>query len=128
MTRRIVIGKRNNGDFGIFVSPPGVDASTASDASLVMNVSSKISQLLMLGRITSSQTVTLGLHRRPYVFITSQWDFSGVIGHTTGPGPLRPSPPPFGTPSTATINSNGASVSFSIAYPTVFQIYSLAYT
>lgn len=128
MTRRIVLGPRGNGDVGLFVSPPGVDAFTASDASLLLNVTSKVSQLILLGRITSSQTIALGLGRSPLVFITSQFDFSGVIGHTAGPGPFRPSPPPFGTRSTATINGNGLSMTLSIAYPTTYQVYSQAFT
>ncbi|WP_154071154.1 hypothetical protein [Bradyrhizobium lablabi] len=101
---------------------------TYPDSLLTLNVTSKVSQLLLMGRITSSQTIPLGLSRSPYVFITSQFDFSGVTGHTAGPGPFRPSPPPFGTHSSATINSNGASMTLSVAYPTTYQVYSQAFT
>lgn len=128
MSRRIVLGARANGDVGLFISPPGVDAMTAADSALILNVTSKVSQLLLMGRIFSSQTIPLGLSRSPYVFITSQWDFANVTGHTTGPGPFRPSPPPFGTGSTATINGNGASMTLNIAYTTIYQVYSQAFT
>ena len=56
MTRRIIGGSRANGDVGLFISPPGVDAFTAADAALILNVTSKVSQLLLLGRASSSQT------------------------------------------------------------------------
>jgi hypothetical protein len=128
MTKRIVLGPRANGDVGIFISPVGVDADTAADAALILNVTSKVSQLILMGRITSSATVALGLSRSPFVFITSEYNFSGVTGHTTGPGPMRPSPPPFGTSSHATINSNGVSMTLTIAYPTTYQVYSQAFT
>ena len=126
--KRMVIGPRANGDNGIFISPPGVDADTAADAALVLNVTSKVSQLILLGRIAGSGTIPLGLSRSPFVFITSQWDWSGVIGHTTGPGPFRPSPPPFGAASTATINSNGASMTISSIYSVLYQVYGQAFT
>jgi hypothetical protein len=128
MSRRIVLGPRANGDVGLFIAPPGLDAMTAGDAFLILNVTSKVSQLVLVGRIPASATIPLGLGRSPYVFITSQFDFSGVPGHTTGPGPLRPSPPPGGTASTATINSNGVSMTITTIYPTVYQVYNQAFT
>lgn len=133
MTKRIIIGPRANGDIGVFVSPVGIDADTAADSALLLNVTSKVSQLILLGRITASGTIALGLHRSPYVFITSEWDFSGVTGHTAGPGPIRPSPPSsaYGF-STATINSNGASMTIAIgspgSYPVNYQVYGQAFT
>lgn len=130
MSRRIVLGPRNNGDVGLFISPPGVDAFTAADSALTLNVTSKVSQLLLLGRVgVGTFGVTLGVSRSPYVMITSQWDFSGVSGHSTGPGPYRPSPPSSGyTPSTCTINSNGASMTIVSPYGVVYSVYSQAFT
>ena len=128
MTKRIVLGPRANGDVGVFVSPAGVDADTAADSALLLNVTSKVSQLILLGRITASGTIALGLGRSPYVFITSENNFSSVPGHTTGPGPLRPSPPPGGTSSTCTINSNGASMTITTIYPVTYQVYGQAFT
>lgn len=54
MSRRIVLGPRANGDVGLFVAPPGVDAMTAPDSALVLNVTSKVSQLVLMGRAASS--------------------------------------------------------------------------
>jgi hypothetical protein len=127
MSRRIRAGERANGDVGLFIAPPGVDASTASDAALILNVTSKVSQLILLGKIASSGTVALALAHSPFVFLTSQFDWSNVIGHTLGPGPFRPSPP-FGTgTSTCTINGNGASMSFNLSLPATYQVYSAAF-
>ena len=136
MSQRIVIGPRTNGDVGIFIAQPGDDAMTASDSSLILNVSSKVSQLLLMGRTTIATTVALGLAHSPFVFVTSQFDFAGVTGHTLGPGPLRPSPQKLtgAVPATATINSGGASMSVSLSsnssggpYPTVYQVYNQAF-
>ena len=128
MTRRVVF-QRSNGDRGIFVSPPGVDAYTALDADLLLNVTSKVSQLILLGNIAAGGgTVTLGLHRSPYVFVTSTYDFSGIIGHTLGPGPMRPSPMPGGSNSSATINSNGASMTITAPTKTIYAVYGQAFT
>jgi hypothetical protein len=105
MTRRVVIGSRANGNVGLFVSPPGVDAFTAPDSTLIMNVTSKVSQLILFGTVGGSSTVIIGQTQRPIVFITSQYSFSDIIGHTAGPGPVRPSP----------FNGSGASANASVA-------------
>jgi hypothetical protein len=129
MTKRVVIGPRNNGDVGVFVSPVGVDADTAADSALLLSITSKVSQLILLGRVSvGSNLVSLGLTRSPFVFLTSQWDFSGVAGHTLGPGPFRPSPPPSGSVSSLVINSNGVSMTISAAYTCVYQVYGQAFT
>ena|SRR5258708_3487783 len=131
MSRRIVLGPRANGDVGLFIAPPGGDAMTYPDSLLILNVTSKVSQLLLMGRVTSSQTVALGLGRSPIVFVTSQYDFAAVTGHTLGAGPLRPSPPFLAsqTPSRAAINGNGASMTIVVGnYPTIYQVYSQAFT
>jgi hypothetical protein len=129
MSRRIVLGPRGNGDVGLFVSPPGVDAFTAADSALVLNVTSKVSALILLGAVTSSGTIALGLSLKPYVFVTSQYNFAAVIGHTLGPGPMRPSPLPGGAgPSSATINGGGASMTITVSTKTTYAVYSAAFT
>lgn len=128
LTPRVVIGPRANGDIGVFVSPPGINADTAADSALMLSITSKVSQLLLLGKITSSGTVTLGLHRSPYVFLASQFNFASIVGHVGGPGPIRPSPGPGMSPSTATINSNGVSMTISTSVPCSYQVYGQAFT
>jgi len=125
---RVVIGRRSNGDIGVFVSPAGVNADTAADSALMLSITSKVSQLILLGKISGSGTVTLGLSRSPYVFLVSEFNFSSVTGHVGGPGPIRPSPGPGASPSTATINSNGASMTISTSVPCSYQVYGQAFT
>lgn len=125
---RVVIGPRANGDVGVFVSPPGVDANTAADSALLLGITSKVSQLLLLGKIAASGTVILGLHRSPYVFLVSEYNFATIAGHVGGPGPIRPSPAPGGTSSSATINSNGASMTITTTVPVSYQVYGQAFT
>jgi len=129
-TRRIVIGKRNDGTFGIFVSPAGVDAFFAADSSLILNIQSKVSQLILLGQVSSSQTISLGLSRSPIVLVTSKNSLAGIYGYPGGAGPVRPSP--LGTNvsafSYAVINGNGASVSISAPVPTTVAVYAKAFT
>lgn len=129
MTKRIVLGPRANGDVGIFVSPVGVDADTAADSALRMTITSKVSQLILMGRVSIGTTnIPMGLTRSPYVFLTSQFDFSGVIGHTLGPGPFRPSPVGSNIQSACAIVGNGASLTIVAAYVCVYQVYSQAWT
>lgn len=128
---RVVLGPRANGDIGMFVSPFGVDADTAADSALRLSITSKVSQLILLGRVAAgSHLIPLGLGRSPYVFLTSQWDFAGVTGHVLGPGPFRPSPPPVAGSSASyvVINSNGVSMSISAAYTCVYAVYAQAFT
>jgi hypothetical protein len=131
MTRRVVIGTRGNGDRGIFISPSGVDAFTAADSALILSMSSKISQLLLLGQISSSGTVSLGLGKNPIVILTSQNPFNDG-GITSLSGPVRPSPcativagPALsrGNLASATINSSGANMSVSTSVKTFYAVY-----
>lgn len=141
-TRRIVIGKRSDGTEGIFVSKAGFDAYSTADANLVMNISSKVSVLLLLGTVSSTQVISLGLSRSPTVLVTSENSLQNTIAGYTGPGgPARPSPLLTLTPdghggyivgqapaSSATINSNGASMTVSCSVATVYAVYSKAFT
>jgi hypothetical protein len=129
MSRRVRLGPHADGSVGLFISQPGADASNAASGTLILNVSSKVSQLILMGRVASSQTIALNQSRSPIVFITSEFNWASVIGHTLGPGPFRPSPPlANGSSSFVTINGNGASMSLSVSLPTSYQVYSQAFT
>jgi hypothetical protein len=92
MSRQVVVGKRNNGDLGIFVAPPGVDAFFATDQQLTLSITSKIAQLLMLGFVNGSGYVPLGFGASPYILLTGQPNMTGVPGYGSLNGPTRPSP------------------------------------
>ncbi len=129
MTRRLVIGRRANGNVGIFAARPGYDAYTATDDNLTMSITSAVSQLIMLSAVYSTQTIALGLSRSPYVFVTSYNNLSGVAGHTWGGGPARPSPlTSEWTSSSVVINGNGASMTVQCSIKTVFAVYGKAFT
>lgn len=124
---RVIVGPRANGDIGLFVSPPGVNADTAADAALRLSITSKVSQLIMLGQVASNQTISLGLSRSPFVFVTSCNTLVGVPGHTWGDGPVRPSPLQGGA-SAVVINSNGASMTIVCSTKTIYEVYNQAFT
>jgi hypothetical protein len=134
VSRRVRVGPRVDGNVGLFIAPPGGDAATLPDANLVLNVTSKVSQLLLLGRVSvSGSVVPLGLSRSPFVFLTSQFTFTGVAG----PGPIRPSPPFVvgAQGASASINGNGASMTVNLAsttlagqLQTIYQVFSQAFT
>lgn len=139
MTRRVVLGQRGNGDEGCFISPVGVDAYTASDDALVLSINHKVSQLILLGQVSSSQTVALSLTRNPFVFITAQNSITyGSVFNDSGP--VRPSPTmnvigdghggyslTRGPLSSATINSSGASLSISTTVKLIYAVYNKAF-
>lgn len=137
MTRRVIIGTRGNGDRGLFVSPPGVDAYTAADSALLLSASSKISQLLLLGQVPSSDTVALGLGKNPIVILTSQntFDDFGLSGYGALTGPSRPAPcativtgPTVsrGSLASAVINSSGANMTITSAVKCFYAVYNRA--
>lgn len=139
MTRRVVIGPRSNGDVGVFVSPVGVDAYTAADSSLVLGISARVSQLLLLGSVASSQTVTLGFGAIPHILLTSQQTVN--LGYVSFAGPVRPSPmmtsTPDGsggytltpaTPSYADIASDGSYMNVTAPRKTIYAVYNRVMT
>ena len=127
MSRRIVKGVRANGDSGLFVAPAGLDAFTASDNQLILSISGKVSQLILLGYVNGSGTVVLGLTRRPIVLLTSQNTISELFLYSQLDGPIRPSPYRFGgSAATATINGNGDSLSISSAIKTYYAVFNEA--
>lgn len=138
MTRRLVIGRRNNGDKGVFISPPGVDAYTAADSALVLGIGGALAQLVMQGQVTSSTTIPLGFSHAPFVFITAKDDLHLGLVNLDG-SVCRPSPQPrmeqdgdtwntiVRPSSTVTINSGGASMSISAGLTTIYQVYNKAF-
>jgi hypothetical protein len=141
-TRRVVIGKRFNGDYGIFVSKPGFDAYNAADADLSLNISSKVSALLLLAHVSSTQTISLGLSRSPIALVTSLNALSSYLpGAPVTSGPTRPSPMfalqsdgnggfvITASPSAAAvINGNGASITISCSGPANVAVYTVPFT
>lgn len=134
MTRRVVIGKRSNGDTGVFVSPIGVDAYTAADSALVLGISARVSQLLLLGNVSSSQTVILGFGSAPHILLVSYQTY--VDGTASFSGPVRPSPFPTSTPdghggytiaaatpTYADIASDGSYMSVTAPRKTIYAVY-----
>ena len=127
MTRRVVIGKRGNGDTGVFVSPAGVDAYSAADASLLLNVVSKVSQLILSGNVSSTQLISLGLGQQPIVLLTTYYNASLIVGVTSN-GPFRPSPfQPGLTAGNVAINGSGISMTITTSVQTGFAVYSKAF-
>lgn len=93
MTRRVVLGPRANGDFGMFVSPPGVDAYTASDEQLNLSASNRLAQLLQIGAVGGSTTIYLGLSIRPIVILFGTGNRTGeLVGYPGVKGVARPAP------------------------------------
>lgn len=121
MARRVVIGRRANGDNGIFVSNNPYDAYTAADADLMLNISSKIVQLLLLGSVASPATVPLGFGRMPVVILTTRLSMAGVPGYGDFDGPTRPAPNDLystnADPSFADLASDGSSMAVYPASP-----------
>lgn len=126
MTRRVVIGQRADGTFGIFVSPPGVDAYTASDPDLLLNVSSRIPSVLQVGAIYSTQSVYLGLAVRPHVYIWGTGNslgelpgYESVRGGVTRPAPLFADDPA----SDVDIAFDGSSMTVNCTARTIYAVY-----
>jgi hypothetical protein len=140
--RRVVIGKRGDGTYGIFASKDGFDAFSTADANLLLNISTKVSSLILLTHVSSTQTISLGLSRSPVAIVTSLNSLNSLPGFPGGvPGPARPSPflvlIPDGsggfmfsrTPvASATINGNGASVTVNCSASTSLAVYSKPFT
>lgn len=78
MPARVVIGKRG-GDYGIWASPPGVDALTAADSQLTLAMSGAADQMILRGVAAPPSLVALGLNQRPFVLLTNI-NFNPQIG------------------------------------------------
>jgi hypothetical protein len=125
MTRRVVIGRRGNGNYGIFISPPGVDAFTASDDQLTLNVSDRIPQLLQLGVLYSTGSVYMGLGVRPHVLLFGSGNTTGELpGYSGIVGVSRPAPLFAGDPQAyADIASDGSSMTLTCGARTIYAVY-----
>lgn len=52
MARRIVFGRRSNGDFGLFISKPGYDAYSTGDGNLLFSPSLRRYMRIQSGTVT----------------------------------------------------------------------------
>ena len=128
MSRRIVIGKRANGDLGVFVAPQGYDAYTALDSSLSLGVSTKIAGLIKIGYASSNQYVSLALGVAPVIILTGTATFP-IAFQTDIYGLTRPAP--FGrNPNTASsayayvsISSDGSGMTVVTPYNVRYEVY-----
>jgi hypothetical protein len=122
MTRRVVIGPRANGDKGVFVSPAGVDAFTATDAQLLLSITDRIPQLLQMGFLSSSTTIFMGLSSQPFVLLFNSANMSAIPGYTQV-GPARPAPI-FNTDTQSYADlSGGTSMFITCGQRTSYQVY-----
>lgn len=122
MSRRIVIGKRANGDLGVFIAPSGYDAYTALDSSLSISIHSKINSLLLIGYLDSSAYVPLGFGAKPFVLLSGLKTISSYYGIT------KPFPTFYGigadrSYSYAGIASDGSGMTVFTSYRVRYEVY-----
>ncbi|WP_420132598.1 hypothetical protein [Rhodopseudomonas sp.] len=140
--RNIVMGVRHNADCGLFVAPPGIDAYFATDDQLRLNISSKISQLVLFGWVGGPAAIGLGFSRSPFVIITSREPMYDIVGISGLEGAIRPSPSGLKrgtdqdggitfkpmTKATATIVDNGSWMAIQTDRPTNYAVYNQPFT
>jgi hypothetical protein len=85
MTPRVVLGKRGT-EYGIWVTPPGFNAQTALDSVMVMQMSTSIDQTIIIGAVSSTQLVPLGLNARPMVLLTVKGSHPSLGNVSMNPG------------------------------------------
>lgn len=88
MSRRIVFGRRSNGDFGLFISKPGYDAYSASDANLLFSPSLRRYMRIQSGSVTipnSSSYVQVNFPAQA----TAPLVFCGELTYKPDPYPVR---------------------------------------
>ena len=127
-TRKVVLGKRANGDMGLFVSKGAADALVADDSLLSISIGTKVSNLILLGRAGAGTTVHLGLANLPIVMVTSLNTLTSLPHLTSEDGPCRPSPLPITTGVTwnsgIAIYGNGADMFITGYGQVVYAVYS----
>jgi hypothetical protein len=69
--RRIIIGRRKDGQYGLWVSAPGWDADTAPTDGLLLEMTQSVAQILMRGTVVPSVIVPLNLNTSPLVLLTA---------------------------------------------------------
>lgn len=125
MSRRVVLGRRANGDYGLFVSPPGVDAYTAPDDQLNLSASNRVAQLLQIGAVGGSTSVFLGLSVRPIVVLFGTGNVSGeLVGYPGVQGIGRPAPLFASDPvSYVDVAGDGSSMAITCGARCVYAVY-----
>lgn len=96
MTRRVIIGRRGD-EAGIWISKPGIDAEVAEGSELLLALSERSEQIIMMGVASPlPQTIPLGLSQRPFVILTSTSvipvEFNGSQAQSSQGGLVRPYP------------------------------------
>ncbi|MFC0243684.1 hypothetical protein [Rhodopseudomonas telluris] len=138
----ILMGVRYNGDCGLFVAPPGINAYYASNEQLRLNISDKVSQLVLFGWVGGSAAIGLGFSRSPFVIITSREPMYDIVAISGLEGAIRPSPSGLKrgtnqdggvtfrptTKATATIVDNGAWMAIEADRPTSYAVYNAPFT
>jgi hypothetical protein len=67
----IFLTNKRGSSWGLFVAPPGIDATTASISDLLLNITDNVPQLIMAGSATNGQNIALSLTYVPVVLITN---------------------------------------------------------
>ena len=121
MIPRVVIGQRVLGgsEFGIWASPAGVNAETASATSLILQMTNLVEQVLLAGTVSGSTVVPLNLDARP-IALLSRISGGGIVG--LGSVVVRPYPFGFYTDN-AFMSVGAASLSISASGPCDYVVF-----
>lgn len=91
MSRRGLMGRRSDGQVGIWIAPPGSDADGAPDNVLQLSISTTVEQLIMYGTVLTTAVVALNLTQAPWVLLTNIGNHPGD-GFTISNALARPFP------------------------------------
>lgn len=128
MTKRVVIGRRLDNTYGLFISAPGVDVDYASPDQLLLGLTQAVSQIVMIGAVPAGATlVPLGFSRSPFVILNTFQSINNTLYTFTG----RMKPSPYDVEANgarAQINGNGLSMTVSTGLGCGYTVANAAYT
>jgi len=128
MTKRVVLGRRADNTYGLFISVPGVDVDYASSDQLLVGLTQATSQIVMIGVVGAGSTlVPLGFTRSPFVLLNTFQSMNNTL--YTFAGRMKPSP--FDVEANGArsqINGNGASMTVSSGLGCGYTVANAAYT